>query len=178
MRKVIVELAKTWLDDCADDKNTAGKTTRNFKQYLHLVLRLFIAASSAYDPLLPDYLPNIAEPSEDVNVLKTYKTAQEAVGRDSWSSKGILNSAEYLTRIFEDTGDKLEVEAYPCQASLPELPTLDFYQTSGYMLNRMSVDGITNPQIGGFICTYPGCTAQPFQTQVSRYLISLLTSRF
>ncbi|KIN03150.1 hypothetical protein OIDMADRAFT_160726 [Oidiodendron maius Zn] len=33
------------------------------------------------------------------------------------------------------------------------------------MLNRTSVDGITNPQIGGFICTYPGCTAQPFQTQ-------------
>ncbi len=33
-------------------------------------------------------------------------------------------------------------------------------------INRMSIDGITNPQIGGFQCTYPGCTAQPFQTQV------------
>lgn len=30
---------------------------------------------------------------------------------------------------------------------------------------RMSIDGITNPQIGGFQCSYPGCTAQPFQTQ-------------
>ncbi|KIN03151.1 hypothetical protein OIDMADRAFT_95918, partial [Oidiodendron maius Zn] len=40
VRKVIVKLAKTGLDDY------------NFKQYLHLALRLFIAASSAYDPLL------------------------------------------------------------------------------------------------------------------------------
>jgi hypothetical protein len=32
-------------------------------------------------------------------------------------------------------------------------------------IDRMSIDGITNPQIGGFQCTYPGCTAQPFQTQ-------------
>jgi hypothetical protein len=34
-------------------------------------------------------------------------------------------------------------------------------------IDRMSIDGITNPQIGGFQCTYPGCTAQPFQTQVN-----------
>ena len=34
-------------------------------------------------------------------------------------------------------------------------------------IDRMSIDGITNPQIGGFQCNYPGCTAQPFQTQVS-----------
>jgi hypothetical protein len=32
-------------------------------------------------------------------------------------------------------------------------------------IDRMSIDGITNPQIGGFQCNYPGCTAQPFQTQ-------------
>jgi len=32
-------------------------------------------------------------------------------------------------------------------------------------IDRMSIDGITNPQIGGFQCTYPSCTAQPFQTQ-------------
>lgn len=32
-------------------------------------------------------------------------------------------------------------------------------------IDRMSIDGITNPQIGGFQCIYPGCTAAPFQTQ-------------
>lgn len=37
-------------------------------------------------------------------------------------------------------------------------------------IDRMSIDGITNPQIGGFQCTYPGCTAQPFQTQVIAFL--------
>jgi hypothetical protein len=32
-------------------------------------------------------------------------------------------------------------------------------------LDRMSIDGITNPVVGGFQCRYPGCSAQPFQTQ-------------
>jgi hypothetical protein len=32
-------------------------------------------------------------------------------------------------------------------------------------IDRMSIDGITNPQIGGFQCSYSGCSAQPFQTQ-------------
>ncbi|KAK0125214.1 hypothetical protein ONS96_009072 [Cadophora gregata f. sp. sojae] len=31
--------------------------------------------------------------------------------------------------------------------------------------NRMSIEGITNPQIGGYQCNYQGCTAPPFQTQ-------------
>jgi len=34
-------------------------------------------------------------------------------------------------------------------------------------IDRMSIDGITNPQIGGFQCTFAGCNAPPFQTQVS-----------
>ncbi|OBT62383.1 hypothetical protein VE03_08423 [Pseudogymnoascus sp. 23342-1-I1] len=32
-------------------------------------------------------------------------------------------------------------------------------------IDRMSIDGITNPLVGGFQCNYSGCTAQPFQTQ-------------
>lgn len=39
--------------------------------------------------------------------------------------------------------------------------------TPSLPIDRMSIDGITNPQVGGFQCAYPGCTAQPFQTQVS-----------
>lgn len=31
--------------------------------------------------------------------------------------------------------------------------------------DRMSIDEITNPQIGGYKCTFDGCTAPPFQTQ-------------
>ncbi|EEY20854.1 C2H2 type zinc finger domain-containing protein [Verticillium alfalfae VaMs.102] len=33
------------------------------------------------------------------------------------------------------------------------------------MLDRMSIDGLTNPQPGGFTCEFAGCTAPPFQTQ-------------
>lgn len=38
-------------------------------------------------------------------------------------------------------------------------------------IDRMSIDEITNPQIGGYQCTYAGCTAQPFQTQVCLWKI-------
>jgi hypothetical protein len=34
--------------------------------------------------------------------------------------------------------------------------------------NSTIIHDITNPQIGGFQCTYPGCTAQSFETQVCR----------
>ncbi|OTA81741.1 hypothetical protein M434DRAFT_25189 [Hypoxylon sp. CO27-5] len=30
---------------------------------------------------------------------------------------------------------------------------------------RMSIDNMTNPQVGAFVCTVPGCNAPPFQTQ-------------
>ena len=50
-------------------------------------------------------------------------------------------------------------------SSNTETPSTD-QSTPATLVDRMSIDGITNPQIGGFQCTYPGCTAQPFQTQV------------
>ena len=34
-------------------------------------------------------------------------------------------------------------------------------------MNRMSIEGITNPQVGAYQCNYQGCSALPFQTQVS-----------
>jgi len=45
-------------------------------------------------------------------------------------------------------------------------------------IDRMSIDGITNPQVGGYQCTYPGCTAQPFQTQVSIHPPPAYTASF
>ncbi|KAG9232254.1 hypothetical protein BJ875DRAFT_90957 [Amylocarpus encephaloides] len=45
-----------------------------------------------------------------------------------------------------------------------ETPSSDA-STANPAIDRMSIDGITNPQIGGFQCSYPGCIAQPFQTQ-------------
>jgi hypothetical protein len=53
-------------------------------------------------------------------------------------------------------------------SSNTETPSTDQSgSTPAMAIDRMSIDGITNPQIGGFQCNYPGCTAQPFQTQVS-----------
>lgn len=52
--------------------------------------------------------------------------------------------------------------------SATETPNTDQSTSCGGIpsgINRMSIDGITNPQFGGFQCTFPGCTAQPFQTQ-------------
>jgi len=49
-----------------------------------------------------------------------------------------------------------------------ETPSTDqSASTPATAVDRMSIDGITNPQISGFQCPFPGCTAQPFQTQVS-----------
>ena len=54
-------------------------------------------------------------------------------------------------------------------SSNTETPSTDqSASTPATIIDRMSIDGIQNPQIGGFQCIYPGCTAQPFQTQVSR----------
>ena len=53
-------------------------------------------------------------------------------------------------------------------SSNTETPSTDqSAPTPAPAIDRMSIDGITNPQVGGYQCTYPGCTAQPFQTQVS-----------
>lgn len=45
-------------------------------------------------------------------------------------------------------------------------------------IDRMSIDGITHPQVGGFHCIYPGCNAQPFQTQVRDSSLALTLVHF
>lgn len=67
------------------------------------------------------------------------------------------------------TADGLYSSTTDYSSSTTETPSTD-HSTSTPAgipvgLDRMSIDGITNPQIGGFQCTYAGCTAQPFQTQ-------------
>lgn len=42
---------------------------------------------------------------------------------------------------------------------IPTPPNMD------RIAHRMSIDSMTNPQIGQYICTYQGCSAPPFQTQ-------------
>lgn len=56
---------------------------------------------------------------------------------------------------------------YSSTADTPSTST-DQSTPGSIPIDRMSIDGITNPQVGGFQCTYPSCNAAPFQTQVSR----------
>lgn len=51
-------------------------------------------------------------------------------------------------------------------SSTTETPSTD-QSTPGVIptIDRMSIDGITNPPPGGFVCTYQNCNALPFQTQ-------------
>ncbi|KZZ99332.1 C2H2 type zinc finger domain-containing protein [Moelleriella libera RCEF 2490] len=37
--------------------------------------------------------------------------------------------------------------------------------TTASVADRMSIDGLTNPSSGLYVCRVPGCSAQPFQTQ-------------
>ena len=72
------------------------------------------------------------------------------------------NGADYSTPSTSNT----ETPSTSTDQSKPSMP-----------VDRMSIDGITNPQIGGFQCTYPGCTAQPFQTQVSTFIFLFKSSK-
>lgn len=153
-RRIITELAKTNFD-CMNGNDIP----RKIKEHLHITVRLFIAASSSYDPLTLNY-SNVGDtgvlPTDD-NV-KQFQLAQHAVGFSEWRSKGIYSSADYLLQIFGDDGGDLEI-------SLGQIENKDL--SSLYVVNHLSIDGITNPQVGGFQCTHPGCNAQPFHTQVS-----------
>jgi hypothetical protein len=73
-------------------------------QYLHLAVRLFIAVSSSYDPLIQNISSDQALSSTESDKAifnNRCKVAQIAVGQGEWGSKGINSSAEYLKQLFE-----------------------------------------------------------------------------
>jgi hypothetical protein len=173
----MMEVAKAGLHDCNIDK-----LPLKFEQYLHLATRLFVAASSSHDPLISVYSADLEDLSEHQDMVKHYRAAQLAVVQENWSSNGILTSGEYLMRIFEDKGGDLEpnpAQTLPITSSSPHNYPSYYYAKSpsgsprsSMAIDRMSIDGIPNPQIGGFQCSFPGCTVLPFQTQVRLHKIS------
>ena len=78
------------------------------------------------------------------------------VRRPSQTEGGQCSSAEY---------------SKPSNSTNTEIPSTDT-STPSVAIDRTSISDITNSQISGFQCPYPGCTAQPFQTEVSS-IISL-----
>ena len=43
--------------------------------------------------------------------------------------------------------------------------------SASFGLHRMSIDVMDNPQIGGYVCNFTGCSAAPFQTQVNQKIL-------
>ena len=77
-----------------------------------------------------------------------------------------INSSSHRRYSTADTPQYSSASEYNSNST--ETPSTDQSASTPSMgIDRMSIDGITNPQIGGFQCTFNGCTAQPFQTQVS-----------
>jgi len=79
------------------------------QQYLIIAVRLFVAITGSYDPLVKDYsaigvtsiLKTVGEKASDEN----FKAAQIAVKQEIWNSNGIANSIQYLQNLFEDNGE-------------------------------------------------------------------------
>ena len=61
-------------------------------------------------------------------------------------------------------GGPYSSSGYSTPSGNVETPSTN-HPTPTMLIDQMSIDGIIDPQIGGYKCTYPGCTAQPFQTQ-------------
>jgi hypothetical protein len=80
------------------------------KEYLHLPVRLFIASSGTHDPLIkePPLNTNATSPQEEYQPQpEDHRDARCAVRSDIWRSRGITSSAQYLSSLFEDSGEAL-----------------------------------------------------------------------
>jgi hypothetical protein len=92
-----------------NSSNTGDFITSRASQYLHLALRLFIAVSAGFDPIVEQQ-----ESRSVLNALTTlttledyYETARRAVQADSWFEQGIFSSFDYLMRQLEVDGTLL-----------------------------------------------------------------------
>jgi len=69
--------------------------------HLNLAVRLFIASSGKYDPLMRDYSIVSEQGSEEEAICsKDYPLAQYAAYQQEWQYFGIKNTKEFLSRIF------------------------------------------------------------------------------
>jgi hypothetical protein len=109
VRKALIALAR---DAPADLR---GESSIYAKHYLYLPIRLFIASSGSYDPVnsRDDWHSADTNDGHDIPTEEDYKQARLVVQFEEWASHGVSGSADHLRRIFEDTGDGVEV-SQPC----------------------------------------------------------------
>lgn len=115
----------------------------------------FPQSPQARPPLRFNPVPSHASPPKSPN--ETFR--RELPSPAFYNSNTMRRPSQADNHQYSSAGDY--------NSSNTETPSTDNSSTPAMAIDRMSIDGITNPQIGGFQCTYAGCTAQPFQTQVS-----------
>ncbi|KAF4627878.1 hypothetical protein G7Y89_g10271 [Cudoniella acicularis] len=104
------------------------------RRYLCLALKLFVATSSTYDPLMGDYSSTTvgyfasSRTDSEVSLDQEFIIAQEAAQQSSWKTTGFSSSLQYLQNIFEDSEDPEEVmQMYRVDSNRSQLndPILD-----------------------------------------------------
>ncbi|KAH8756869.1 hypothetical protein BGZ57DRAFT_802906 [Hyaloscypha finlandica] len=95
IRRILQQLSNT----------TNGKSSTD--QYLHLAIRLFVASSGDYDPLMRDYVTPANDKDVDSSFIQDLQEAKRAVKQDTWAERGIVSSANYLRNVFEDNGREI-----------------------------------------------------------------------
>jgi hypothetical protein len=102
VRKALIALE----NDAATSNNTDGGSLVR-KQYLHLPVRLFIASSGPYDPLITRVSSSSSSAERDGPSVLDCEAACIAVNQAGWKPRGIRCSGDYLKELFEDAGDIL-----------------------------------------------------------------------
>jgi hypothetical protein len=74
------------------------------REYLRLPVRLFIASSGIHDPLMRDLALDCESqgPEKRLPSSQDYKLAQIAIQKDTWSTRNIKSSADYLKLLYGD----------------------------------------------------------------------------
>lgn len=97
-------------------------STPSIKQYLQLAVRLFIASSGDYDPLMLKWRASDCLPQRrGISEIENYEAAKLSVRQAQWSSSGVTSSGEFLQHLFEDDGLPISCRA---DTHLPPEPLL------------------------------------------------------
>ena len=116
-------------------------------RYLHLVVKLFLASSAGYDPIVSDYSGNLIESKE----FDHFKIAQVAVGQSIWTTRSINSSRDYLFYLFK-IDERLDVEEEESDREMAD----HTHQTVGSWTNltsdslsREPQKSMASPSLGG-----------------------------
>jgi hypothetical protein len=157
VRKLLLSIVRGLFYECGGVDRLAPR------RYLHLAVKLFLASSGGYDPIVLDYSGVSAQTTE----TDYFRRAQEVVNQSAWAGMSINSSRDYLYRLFEVDGT-LNAEGPEFEDAMGDLVNHRMVSVEGLSIDqsdRRETDGSTVPQVGAFQCTYPGCAAYSFLTQ-------------